>query len=66
MTVDYDVYYSCVYDNPFPEKEICDIEYIPNDNWQSAGDCDNPLINNSNAVIVREIKIGKEKWVKKL
>lgn len=66
VTVDYDVYYSCVYDNPFPEKEICDIEYIPNDNRQCAWDCDNPLINNTNAVVVREIKIGKEKWVKKL
>lgn len=65
VNVDYQVYYSCVYENPFPEKEISDIEYRPNENWECVGNSDEPIINNSNLVDVKEIKIGKETWVKK-
>lgn len=55
VTVDYDVYYSCVYENPYPEKEIKGVTYVPNPEWDPTRKDDNPLINNDNTVIIKDI-----------
>lgn len=53
--VDYEVYYTCVYENPYPEKEIVGIHYesLPE---PKISELDDPVIEKGNGVTTLEYK----------
>lgn len=54
--VDYDLYYTCVYENPHPDKEITDIRYRPLPEIQKHDLLDDPVVEAGNGVITLDCK----------
>lgn len=54
--VDYDIYYTTVYENPHPEKQIADISYKPLPEIDKTDLLDDPVIYEGNGVIMADCK----------